>query len=465
MKIRFLLITLLPLSINGFSQNNLPDSVSTQLTLGIGGFKDRYHVPAIAVAVVKDQEVVYSKAIGIADLETMDTVTPDSKFPIQSVTKLFTATMLMMLEERGVINLNDEVRKYMPEFVCSSDTTNTKTTIFQLATHTSGLPRNSGADINFAKKADMWLAMKSTDTALEMSSKQEFIGSLQHLEYEYEPYDYLHYEDRHYSNLGYSLLGISLERAAQTDYITYIMKNLCTPLGMADSGFIDSYDDYSGLVKGYHYDSKKNEFRSSPLFLPNSAVYAGGMYSSVMDMTKFLKYYFREDADNSCTSISDINKNMMYKLNIGWKSSYPLVIHEGSMIGHRSMIAMNPKLKVGWIILVNGTDFDFSRVNNWFKETLFQYYNSREQLISLDKFIGTYKLQGGYDSLKIYEKDGNLYSTYLNEITGEKPMMRQGNNHFKVEVSESYSIGYEFLFGNASDKVFLNLGQLMWVKE
>ncbi|MFV0417929.1 MAG: serine hydrolase domain-containing protein [Dysgonomonas sp.] len=462
---RFSLITLLLFSINGFSQNSLPDSVSTQLTIGIGGFKDRYHVPAIAVAVVKDQEVVYSKAIGVANLETMDSITPYSKFPIQSVTKLFTATMLMMLEEEGIVNLNDEVRKYVPEFICSSDTTNTKTTLFQLATHTSGLPRNSGADINFAKKADMWLAMKSADTTLEMSSKQEFIRSLHDMQYEYEPYDHLYYEDRHYSNLGYSLLGISLERAAQSDYITYIMKNLCAPLGMEKSGFIDNYSDYSDLVKGYHYDSRKNEFRNSPLFLPNSAVYAGGMYSTVMDMAKFLKYYFREDVDDSCTAISDINKNMMYKLNIGWKSSYPLVIHEGSMIGHRSMIAMDPKLKVGWIILVNGTEFDFSRINNWFKETLFKYYNSKEQFLGLDRFIGTYKLQGGYDSLKIHKKDGNLYSTYLNEIADEKPMIRQGNNHFKVEVSESHSIGYEFLFDNASDKVFLNLGQLMWVKE
>lgn len=68
-----------------------------------------------------------------------------------SVTKTFTATMLMQLSERGAVKLDDDVRKYVPEYKVTSDFPGTgPTTLFQLMTHSAGLPRNTPADADFS---------------------------------------------------------------------------------------------------------------------------------------------------------------------------------------------------------------------------------------------------------------------------------------------------------------------------
>ena len=102
----------------------------------------------------------------------------------------------------------------------------------------------------------------------------------------------------------------------------------------------------------------------------------------------------------------------MQSLRIGWKPTYPYVLHEGAMLGYRSQIIFNPITKVGWVILTNTTDFDFSRMNEYIHQLLNPVFE-KKQITDLSLYAGTYKLEGGYDSLRIYVEDGKLYSTYL----------------------------------------------------
>ena len=132
-----------------------------------------------------------------------------------NMTKPFTASMLMQLVQRNVVHLDDNVNKYLPEFQADlTPADRNVTTLFQLATHTSGLPRNSQADLNFTKQIDRWILAGTKDPVIGPSTRQEFLSSLKYIKYEYPKYQYLHYGDRHYSNLGYCMLGIALERAA-----------------------------------------------------------------------------------------------------------------------------------------------------------------------------------------------------------------------------------------------------------
>ncbi|MDR0824660.1 MAG: beta-lactamase family protein [Prevotella sp.] len=435
---------------------NLSDSVTTELGRIIEGFKDRYQSPAISVAIVHDKDIIFSQSLGYTDLERKTPADGNSKYPILSVTKTFTATMLMQLKERGIVSLDDDAIKYVPELEGSKTGT---TSLLQLATHTAGLPRNTQADILFAEKADKWMATETGDSTLSMSSKEEFLQSLKFTETEYPKYQLRGYGDRRYSNMGYSILGIALERAAKDDFATYIINNICKPLGMNDTGFTDEPGIQRFLAKGYWYNDNLKSFTETPVFVPNSALYAGGMYSTATDLAKFICFQF---TDNS-TVLSDNHKAMMQTFNIAWKPSYPFVLHEGSMLGHRGFIAFNTELKIGWVILTNTTNFEFSKMHSMFNQLITPLYN-KKAAFSINELAGAYELVGGYGNLEIYIKDGNLYSTYLQDIFPDCPLTPQGYNRFSVRGKSAYSIGYDFIT-DVSGKIVLNLGQLMWVKK
>ena len=446
------------------SQQILNDSVINDLKITIKGFKDRYHSPSIVFVLVHDQKNIFSEALGYTDLENKIAATINSKYPILSITKMFTATMFMQLRQKNIVGLEDDVKKYVPEYKAVPDIDSDRdVTLFQLATHTSGLPRNSQADINFTKQIDRCILTGADIPTIEPSTKKEFLHSLKFIKKEYPDYELLSYNDRYYSNLGYSLLGIALERAAKTDYVDYVVKNICKPLKMENSGFGTESTGKNMLAKGYYYNDSSKDFKMMPIFKANSALYAGGMYSTASDLAKFISFQF-DNHVNSEKILSKKNKAMMQAFRIGWKPSFPFVLHEGAMLGFRCEIVVNPELKIGWVILTNTTDFDFSRINDIISKLIMPGF-IKKPVTDLSKYIGTYRLIGGYDSLTIYLKDGNLYSNYLQEKLPQLPLTFSGNNKFKGQGNGNYSIAYDFITNEISEIKVLNMGQLMWIKQ
>ena len=447
-------------------QELLTDSISKQLRIGVEGFKERYHSPSIVVAVVHEKDIIFSEALGYMDVEKKTPTSIDAKYPIQSLTKVFTATMLMQLVQKGVVTLGDNVKKYVAEFKDDFKVPgNSGTTLLQLATHTSGLPRNSPADIQFTKQIDRWFFATRNEPIIEGATTKEFLRSLAFINKEYPEYQLLSYGDRHYSNLGYSLLGIALERAAKVNYTDYIINNICRPLDMHNSGFYSESSRKTNVVaKGYYYRDSTKDFIAVPEFKPNSIMPAGGMYASARDLAKFISFQFETNTGMANNVLSEENRAMMRVFNIAWRPSYPFVFHEGSMLGYRCEMALNSDLKIGWVILTNTTDFDFSRMNRYIGDLVMPLF-SKTPVTDLQKFAGIYKLDGDYDSLRIYLKDGNLYSTYLHDVIPDVPLSSAGDNKFKGLGKGSYVIGYEFIPDDKGEIKFLNMGQLMWVKQ
>ena len=446
------------------SQQILNDSITNNLRISIQGFKDRYHSPSIVVVLVHDQKIIFSEALGYTDLENKIAATINSKYPILSVTKMFTATMFMQLRQNKIVGLEDDVKKYVPEYkAVPGNDSDRDITLFQLATHTSGLPRNSQADINFTKQIDRCILTGADIPAIEPSTKKEFLHSLKFINKEYPDFELLSYNDRNYSNLGYSLLGIALERAVKTDYADYVVKKICKPLKMENSGFDTERIGQNMLAKGYYYNDSSKDFKLMPVFKANSALYAGGMYSTASDLAKFISFQFDNDI-HSEKILSKKNKAMMQSFKIGWKPSFPYVLHEGSMLGFRCEIVVNPELKIGWVILTNTTDFDFSRINDVISKLIMPVF-IKKPITELSKYTGTYRLTGGYDSLIIYLKDGNLYSSYLQDKLPQRPLTFSGNNKFKGPANGNYSIAYDFITNERYEIKVLNMGQLMWIKQ
>ncbi|RYG24121.1 MAG: hypothetical protein EOO01_43685, partial [Chitinophagaceae bacterium] len=116
----------------------------------------------------------------------------------------------------------------------------------------------------------------------------------------------------------------------------------------------------------------------------------------------------------------------------------------GAMLGFRCELVFNPDLKIGWVILTNTTDFDFSRINTYISGLLQPVFNPKP-VSDLTKFTGTYQLAGGKDSLQIWLKEGRLYSSYLAGVLPESPLEATGNDHFRGPGKGGYRINYEFI--------------------
>jgi CubicO group peptidase (beta-lactamase class C family) len=187
------------------------------------------------------------------------------------------------------------------------------------------------------------------------------------------------------------------------------------------------------------------------------------MYSTAADLARYISFQF-ENSPDANKILSPESRAMMYAFKIGWKPAYPLVLHEGHILGYRSIVTFNPELKIGWVILANANNFDFSRMNDYFHQLLAPVFNKKVKS-DLAKYTGVYQLEGGYNSMEIYLENGSLYSTYLKEVLPKAALVSTGNNRFKAQEKGNYSVGYEFLQDENGEIRFLNLNQLKWVKQ
>ena len=426
------------------AQTTLSDSISTQLKAGVKGFQERYHSPSLVLIIVHKGKVIFSDASGYADLDKKVPATIDTKYQIQSITKMFTATLAMNLWEKGVIELDDDVRKFVPEYrISDTEGKLGKTTFLELATHSSGLPRNSRADVEFAKQADTWMLTKK-----EMAKRE-------YPEYELKPQD-----SRQYSNMGYALLGIGLGRAAKASYQEGVLNRIFKPLRLDNTGFGTFSDQDHVLATGYSYSNNDKKFIKTPNFYANAMAPAGGIYSTATDLAKFISAQF--NAENGV--LSEKSMRMMQSLGIGWQRAYPYVKHEGAMLGARTEIVIHPKLELGWAVLTNVTDFDFNRINEYVSSLVLPQF-AEKPVTDLNQYVGTYSLAGGGDSIKLYLKDGKLYSTYLEDVLPQQPLIFSGNNSLKSNGLNGHEINYNFLTDKDSKISVLNLSQLMWIKQ
>lgn len=440
------------------AQQHITDSIRKQLEIGIGGFKERYHAPSVVLAIVHRDSIIFSGADGFTDLDQKIPATIDSKYQIQSISKMFTATMLMQLCEKGIIKLDDDVRKYVPEFAGLNHEGNPEaTSLLELATHTSGLPRNSPSEYELFNNAEKLLLTKQDVKSLNSSSKAAFIDALGKIQKEYPAFEYLPGDQRHYSNLGYSLLGLALERAVKTNYDSYIKSAICNPLGLNHTGVGTISSRENTIAKGYRFLNDQKHFVQTPDYYANAMAPASGLYSTARDLTKFVSAQF--NAKNSLLTEKSIR--MMQSLGIGWQRSYPYLRHEGSMLGFRCEIVIHPRLELGWVILTNASDFEFNRFDAYISSLILPVF-AESPITDLEQYTGTYSLVGGNASFSIYQKEGELYTTYLPDIYADTVLKFSGNNTMILEDQTGKSVRFEFMLDKKRKVSLLNLNQLMW---
>ena len=188
------------------SQDLLPDFIKKTMAL--------WHVPGLALAVVKDGQVILSEGYGLRNIDPPLPVTPHTLFPIASCTKAFTTMALSMLVDAGKLDWDRPVKASMPTLKLWDAFATERITARDLVTHRSGLP---GHDM-------MWFATQL--------NRREIVQRLQYLEPTCDLRSRFQYQ-----NLMFMLAGLLLEEIAGSTWQQFVQTRILDPLGMDQTGF------------------------------------------------------------------------------------------------------------------------------------------------------------------------------------------------------------------------------------
>lgn len=289
-----------------------------------------------SVLVARGPQILFNKGYGFADLEWDVPNSPSTKFRLGSVTKQFTAASILLLEERGKLSVNDPVKKYLPDAPAAWD----RITIFNLLTHTSGIP-------NFTSFPDYPKLEPFATTAGQLVAR-----------FRDKPLDFAPGEKWSYSNSGYVLLTYLIEKVTGGSYEAFVRDNIFTPLGMKDSG----YDSNSAVIlhraSGYVFND--NRFQNAGFVHMSVPQGAGALYSSTEDLLKWEQGLFGGKVLQPASlekMTTPFKNHYAFGLQVDSVGGHKSIVHGGGIEGFNTELAYYPEDKLTVVVLgnVNGS--------------------------------------------------------------------------------------------------------------
>ncbi len=385
--------------------------------------KDFDQLPGLSAIVIDDQEVLWSGAVGLSNVEKNIEAESTTLYSICSISKLFTSVAIMQLYDEGKLRLDDRVGDILPAYRIEQKYAESgPITIRSLLTHSSGLPREAaypywtGPDFPFPSKEQI-------DSKL---SKQETL---------YPASTYFQY-----SNLALTLLGEIVEELSGVSYDEYVRKKILDPLGLSDTRAELPKELYGKeLAIGYSAMARIGKREKVNFFQANGITPAAGFSSSVYDLGKFASWQFRL-RDSTITEIlkpSTIKyMQQVHWTNPDWKITWGLgfvvykgsngntwVGHGGSCPGYRSTLQIDLKSKRAFSVMINANGTDPGKYVNGIKGIINKVKISKKEISSegkrdLQEFVGYYSSMPWWGEVFISTWDGKLVTLGL---PSEKP--------------------------------------------
>jgi len=285
-----------------------------------------------SVLVARDGKIVFSKGYGMANVELDVPNAPETRFRLGSITKQFTAAAILLLQERGKLNVTDPICKYFDP--CPSAWS--EVTIHHLLSHTGGVP-------NFTSFPDYMPKMMLPVTTTEMIAR-----------FKDKPLDFKPGEKWSYSNSGYFLLGAIIEKAAGESYESLLQKNIFDPLKLTGTG----YDHFDVILKhrATGYSMSKGKMVNSAFLDMTQPYSAGSLYSTVEDLFRWNEALFGGKVLSTKSfemMTTPVKNNYAYGLGVETKFNRKMITHGGGINGFATFIARFPDEKVTIVVLRN----------------------------------------------------------------------------------------------------------------
>ncbi len=312
--------------------------------------------PGLASGILHEGELVWARGFGVADLAAGNRPNEKTIARVASITKTFTATAIMQLRDRGLLDLDDPVTAHLPEFgkVLETGGRVADVTLRRMLTHYSGLSAETalmswGAE-EFPGLGEVLGALPRTEVVIAADSQWK------------------------YSNLAFGLLGEVVSRLSGVDYVSYVRENVIEPLGMESTAFEREdlpaehlYTGYDAVIPG---DPSRSDLRVAEYRHLNGIVAAGQLHSSVEDLARWISFQFRggggeahETAVLDGRTLAEMHRPQYAAPD--WSSGQCLAWaaervgervhhgHGGGIHGFASQICFNIPARTGVVILAN----------------------------------------------------------------------------------------------------------------
>jgi CubicO group peptidase (beta-lactamase class C family) len=292
-------------------------------------------LPSLAAAVFRGDDLIWSDAVGLADVEEQAEATPDTQYAVASITKTFTAASVMQLRDEGRLDLDEPLSRHLPEAAHGSPT------LRRMLAHASGLQREPAGEV--------W-------ETLEFPTEEELLARLGEAEQVLAGG-----AAWHYSNLAYALLGHVVARISGTPFRHYVQDRLLGPLSLTRT----TWGAEAPAAKPYFVEPYADAVRREPEPELGGKGGESGLYSTIGDLARWGS--FLADPDEAVLAAASVAE--MHELQImaepdwtlGWGLGIGLVRrgerifggHTGGFPGFLSMFVYSRRDRVGAVVLTN----------------------------------------------------------------------------------------------------------------
>ena len=397
-------------------------------------------LPAISVALVDDQQIVWARGFGLADPDKKTSATAGTIYRVGSVSKLFTDIGVMQLVERGELNLDAPITDYLADFH-PRNPFGKQITLRQLMSHRSGLVREPAVGHYFDPNEPSVAAT---------------VESLKPTTLVYAPGTHTKY-----SNAGITVVGYVLECRKEQPYAKYLKRAVLESMGLHDSAFEPEPRLVANLAKAYMWTYDGRTFEAPTFQLGIGP--AGCLYTSVVDLGKFLSVLFAHGRGPNGTVLKAETLDEMWRpqfakpgektgFGIGFRLSefrgHRLVGHGGAIYGFATELAALPDDKLG-VVAVTTKDSANAVVNHIAHEALRLMLAARagkllpqiSETRPLDPALAR-RLDGRYGegakAVDLSERNGRLY--YLPARGGERIEVRQAGESLMLDGKLGYGM-------------------------
>lgn len=398
-------------------------------------------IGSVTVGIVAGDSLVWTKSYGYANRATRKLANRNTVYRIGSITKPFTAVMLMQLEQAGKLRLADPVEKYVPEIrkVGGMPPGASPPTILQLATMTSGLAREP------REEGPFWTGPVS-------KWEETLISALPHLSYAYMPGTRFLY-----SNIGYAILGVALGRAAGVPYTTWERTHVFEPLGMARTRFEIDPSIAMDVATGYDVGrdgsidsltAAKEGREGRGYKVPNGAI-----FTTVDDLSRFVELELGNGPasvlpaarlDSAFGGLVASSADLGVGYGLGFmamrRQAFTFTGHSGGVAGYLSWMYFSRPAQVGVVLFrnvtggkVNGNRLAIDILSRLVDASK-QHHAVAMDPKAFDAFVGRYQFPGG--TVMMVRRENERFFT---QVPGQPAfeILPEGDRDFFVKAYDS----------------------------
>ncbi len=378
------------------------------------GEYDNHETPGGVVLVMRDGEVIYTRAFGMANLSHDILFADNTPTNIGSTSKQFTAFAIALLEEKGLLSIEDDIRMHIPELPDLGDTIRLR----HLISHTSGYREYLNSFAMSGRNLNDFISQREIIPMIQRQPELQNIPG----------------ESFNYNNTGYAMLAMVVARVTGEDFPVWIKENVFEPLGMHNTQVRTHPGQViSGFAQGYSVNDENESVALPDIY---ASMGAGGIYSTALDLAKWVGNFH-----DPVVGTPEIIRRMQlpfafnsgeagtygYGLFLGDLNGLKMVQHGGADVAHRSSLLMFPEIRGAVITQSNNSRFP-GQVANSVAEAFFgdvmdlpdQVQEETGDFVydaeMFDELAGRYELEAAPGFILEFTREGD---TLYTQATGQ----------------------------------------------